>query len=55
MKKVEIVTEEAWAAFAAWIKEHDAEGEMDVLDQATAYGKWCDDQKRMANLPPDLQ
>ena len=47
--KVEIVTEEAWAAFAAWIKEHDPDGGMDVLDQATAYGKWCEDHPAVPN------
>lgn len=42
MHPVEKIAADAWAAFNAWCGEHDPDGEMDLLDQIDAYGKWWD-------------
>lgn len=33
---------EAFRAFDRWVKEHDPDGNMDVLDQAVAYKEWAE-------------
>lgn len=38
---LDIVTE-AYRAFDGWVKEHDPDGEMDILEQAVAYAEWAE-------------
>lgn len=41
MTPAEIIVFEAMDAFNKWVREHDPDGDMDILQQAEAYGKWC--------------
>lgn len=45
------IVADAWNAFDRWCLKHDPEGDMDIVDRIEAYGKWCDDQKRIADIP----
>jgi hypothetical protein len=45
---------DAWEAFDRWCRKHDPDGDMDPVEQAEAYAKWCDHQKRLADLPSEL-
>ena len=37
----EMLARDAWAAFDAWCKEHDPDGEMTPEQQVNAYSQWC--------------
>lgn len=32
--------DEAFRAFNRWVKEHDPDGEMDIIEQSNAYYEW---------------
>lgn len=49
------MVDDAWKRFDRWCKKHDPDGDLDPVQQVDAYSKWCDDQKRLATLPRDLQ
>jgi hypothetical protein len=40
----EQIVAEAWAAFEAWCKEFDPDGELTTFEQVEAYSNWADDQ-----------
>lgn len=48
----EKICQDAWAAFDRWCSQHDPDGTryVDAIERAEAYSKWCDDQRRIADL-----
>lgn len=37
----EMLVRDAWAAFDAWCKEHDPDGDMTPEEQVNTYSEWC--------------
>ena len=44
-EKIDKLVSDAYHAFDKWVKEHDPDGEMEILEQIEAYSKWWKKQQ----------